>query len=94
MLWFALVWVILAGVLNPSVFLPYTAGALTLVATATAKYAYFKKKWEDLIANFEEFIKEKIGGLLLDSLQKIKDTLKPLTGKMLDNVGPGNKDEA
>ena len=38
MLWFALVWAILASIFNPSVYLPYSAAALTLVATVTSKY--------------------------------------------------------
>ena len=38
MLCFALVWATLAGIFNPSVYLPYSAAALTLVATVTSKY--------------------------------------------------------
>ena len=94
MLWFAFVWAVLAGVLNPSVFLPYTAAALTLIATITAKYAYFKAKFDDLYTNFEAVVKEKLGELLLKSLEKIKDTAKPLTGNKLDNLGPKNMEEA
>ncbi len=48
MLWFALVWALLAAILNPSVFLPYTAAALTLIATFTAKFVYYKTKFEGL----------------------------------------------
>ena len=48
MLWFALVWAVLASILNPSVFLPYTAAALTLVATITAKSVEYRKKYENL----------------------------------------------
>lgn len=39
-LWFALVWAVLACIFNPSVYLPYSAAALTLFATVTAKYKY------------------------------------------------------
>jgi hypothetical protein len=38
MLWFALVWAVLASIFNPSVYLPYSAAALTLMATVTSKY--------------------------------------------------------
>jgi len=36
MLWFALVWGILAAIINPAVFLPYTAAAITLVTTISS----------------------------------------------------------
>jgi hypothetical protein len=42
LLWFALVWAVLAAIFNPSVFLPYTAAALTLIGTFTAKYVSMK----------------------------------------------------
>jgi len=38
MLWFALVWAVLAAIFNPSVYLPYSAAAITFMATVTAKY--------------------------------------------------------
>jgi hypothetical protein len=38
---FALVWAVLAAVLNPSIFLPYSAAALVLIGTVTAKYLFF-----------------------------------------------------
>jgi hypothetical protein len=39
MMWFALTWAILAAIFNPSVYLPYSAGSLTLMATFQAKYS-------------------------------------------------------
>jgi len=48
MLWFTLVWAILAAIFNPSVFLPYTAAALTLVGTITAKLVQAKDKLESV----------------------------------------------
>jgi hypothetical protein len=38
MLWFVLVWAILASIFNPSVYLPYSAAALTLAVTVTSGY--------------------------------------------------------
>ena len=61
MLWFTLVWFILAAVLNPSVFLPYTAAALTLIATFTARYLFFQTKFDNTVKSFETIVKEKIG---------------------------------
>ena len=45
MFWFILVWAILAAVLNPSKYLPYTAAAMTLFATIVAKYLAYKLKY-------------------------------------------------
>jgi hypothetical protein len=42
MLVFAVVWALLAAILNPSVFLPYTAGALAVLGTLTAKFVFYK----------------------------------------------------
>jgi hypothetical protein len=61
MLWFALVWAVLAAIFNPSVFLPYTAAALTLVATFTSKLVHFKTKYETMKKDLENVIKEKLG---------------------------------
>ena len=52
MLWFALVWAVLAAIINPSVFLPYTAAALTIVGTITSKYIYYKNKFENYVKSF------------------------------------------
>ena len=41
MIWFVFVWCVLAGILNPSVLLPYTAAALTFLYTITAKYTEY-----------------------------------------------------
>ena len=63
MLWFALVWALLAAVLNPSVFLPYTAAAITLIAAFSTKYVYYQTKYENLNKNFNLIIMEKLGTL-------------------------------
>jgi hypothetical protein len=42
MLCLALVWAVLAAILNPSVNLPYAAAAVTLIGTIGAKYVKFK----------------------------------------------------
>jgi hypothetical protein len=39
MMWFALTWAVLAAIFNPSIYLPYSAGSLTLMATLNAKYS-------------------------------------------------------
>jgi hypothetical protein len=39
MLWFALTWAVLAAIFNPSIYLPYSAGSLTLMVTLKAKYS-------------------------------------------------------
>lgn len=72
MLWFTLVWVLLAAILNPSVFLPYTAAALTLVATFTAKFLYFQTKFDDTVKSLQGIVKEKIGSAFQKSLEKVK----------------------
>jgi hypothetical protein len=61
MLWFALVWAILASIFNPSVYLPYSAAALTLVATVTSKYQYIEARFRNLSKQLERVIMEKIG---------------------------------
>lgn len=61
MLWFALVWAVLAAILNPSSFLPYTAAALTLIATCTAKFMSYKTQFENLQKQLEQIVMEKVG---------------------------------
>ena len=61
MLCFALVWAILASIFNPSVYLPYTAAALTLVATVTSKYQYIEARYRNLNKELEKIIMEKFG---------------------------------
>ena len=89
MLWFALVWAVLAAILNPSVFLPYTTAALTLIATFTAKYVYYKTKFENLTKNFEKIVKEKVGALFQKSLEKVKAKGDQIFGhKIMDSLMP------
>jgi hypothetical protein len=61
MLWFALVWAILASIFNPSAYLPYSAAALTLIATVTSKYQYIESRLRNLSKDLESVIMEKIG---------------------------------
>ena len=61
MLWFALVWAILASIFNPSVYLPYSAAALTLLATVTSKYQYILARLGNLSKELDSIIVEKIG---------------------------------
>ena len=72
MLWFALVWAILAAILNPSIMLPYTAAALTLIATITAKFVFYKTKFENTVKSFEAVVEQKIGALFQNSLETVK----------------------
>ena len=48
MLWFVFVWAILAAIINPSLYLPYTAAALTLVGTIIAKYVGIQTKYNNI----------------------------------------------
>jgi hypothetical protein len=50
--WFCLTWCILAAVLNPSRFLPYTAAALALIGVFTAKAAFYKLKYTNTLKTF------------------------------------------
>jgi hypothetical protein len=61
MLCFALVWAVLAAVLNPSVFLPYTTAALTLIGTVTSKYIFYKGQYDKFMKTFDKIVKEKFG---------------------------------
>ena len=56
MAWFVIVWALLAAILNPSVFLPYTAAALALLGTISAKLIFYRTKFEDLTKNFTQLI--------------------------------------
>ena len=56
MLWFAFVWCLLSAILNPSRFLPYTAAALALIGTITAKYVIFKLKYTMTLRIYERRI--------------------------------------
>lgn len=80
MMFFILVWAVLAAILNPSVFLPYTAAALTLFATIGAKVVMFRLKFDGMINNFEGIVKEKLGNAFLKSLEKVKSKVKKLPG--------------
>ena len=62
MLWFVLVWVLLSAILNPSVFLPYTAAALALMATLSAKLIFYRKKYATVVTDFTCKIENTIGG--------------------------------
>jgi hypothetical protein len=48
MVFFVIVWALLAAILNPSVFLPYTAAALALLGTFSAKLLHYKAKFESM----------------------------------------------
>jgi hypothetical protein len=61
MLWFALVWAILASIFNPSVYLPYSAAALALVVTVTSKYQMIQSRLGALKKELERVIVEKMG---------------------------------
>lgn len=71
MLWFALVWAVLAAIFNPSVFLPYTAAALTLIGTFTAKYVGFEKKVSGMKKDIEIVIQEKLNSMFHKSVEKV-----------------------
>ena len=61
MLCFVLVWAILASIFNPSVYLPYSAAALTLIGTVTSKYQQIEARFRNLTKELERIIMEKIG---------------------------------
>ncbi|TNV88226.1 hypothetical protein FGO68_gene17400 [Halteria grandinella] len=75
MAFFAVQWGILGAIFNPTVLLPYSAAILTFVATVGAKFAYYKAKVENLQNELENVIKEKLGTLLIKSLEKIKKNM-------------------
>jgi len=70
MLWFVLVWAVLAAILNPSVFLPYTAAALTLIGTFAAKFVIYKSKFEELQKSLQKVVMDKLGETFKKVLEK------------------------
>ena len=72
MVWFVLVWVLLAAILNPSVFLPYTAAALALMATVSAKLIFYRKKYETVVEDFKAKIEENIGAAFKKNIESNK----------------------
>ena len=64
MLVFALVWAVLAAILNPSRLLPYTAAALILIGTVTAKLLFYKLKYEMTMSRFEKIVTDKLGTIV------------------------------
>jgi hypothetical protein len=55
--------------------LPYSAAIVTFIATVGAKFNYFRNKYENLAVEIEKIVKEKLGFLLMRSLEKIKSSL-------------------
>lgn len=56
MIFFVIVWALLSAILNPSVFLPYTAAALALLGTFSAKLLYYKTKFAGLQQEFMQVV--------------------------------------
>ena len=81
MLWFVIVWALLAAILNPSVFLPYTAAALALIGTISARLIFYRVKYTDLINTFGKVIEEKIGG----AFQKSNDAVNQKQNQVNEN---------
>ncbi|TNV88185.1 hypothetical protein FGO68_gene5191 [Halteria grandinella] len=75
MAFFSIQWGILGAIFNPTVLLPYSAAIVTFIATVGAKYNFYKSKVQNLEGHLEELIKEKIGYLLIKSLEQIKKNL-------------------
>lgn len=72
---FTIQWGILGAIFNPTALLPYSAAIVTFIATVGAKFNYFKQKYENLSTEIEIIVKEKIGYLIIKSLERIKASL-------------------
>ncbi|TNV88225.1 hypothetical protein FGO68_gene14500 [Halteria grandinella] len=94
MAFFAIQWGILGAIFNPTVLLPYSAAILTFVATVGAKFAYYKGKVENLQNELENIIKERLGILLIKSLEKIKKNMGDKYASMLPQIDEKSTIEA
>ncbi|TNV70928.1 hypothetical protein FGO68_gene342 [Halteria grandinella] len=90
MIIFTIQWGILGAIFNPTALLPYSAAIVTFIATVGAKFNYFKQKYENLSTEIEIIVKEKIGYLIIKSLEKIKASL----GQKYANLFPEINEQA
>lgn len=82
MLWFGLVWAVLAAIINPTSFLPYAAASITLFATVTSKIVYYRSEYNRVIKKFDKVIADKISLIVEASIDKLKKVTKDALGSV------------
>lgn len=94
MLIFTIQWGILGAIFNPTALLPYSAAIVTFIATVGAKFNFFKKKYENLSVEIEIIVKEKLGYLLVKSLERIKTNMGQKYANLVPEVNEQEAQEA
>ena len=60
MIWFILVWALIAAILNPSTYLPYGVAAMTFFATISTKLLIYQLKYEQVYKKYDKIITKKL----------------------------------
>ena len=82
-----LCWCILGAVLNPEVFLPYAAAAVTFISFCVFKVTNAIQTWKDMLREIIELVTVKMEFMLTETLDRCMTKLQQTLPGNLTNIG-------